>query len=133
MAKNLTEDKVRDEARDILGLADNDKAIAGTGQITTFAQLGFPGVADRPDGWYLPNNKNDVAVVLEAKASRVALGKAQIKELLKNIHIVQTQYEKVVGILYNGEDVRVFKGMEEIRRTVFRTSATIFRFTTWMP
>ena len=114
MVKNLIEDKVCDEARNILGPADNGKEIAGTGQITTFAQLGFPGVADRPDGWYLPNNKNDVAVVLEAKASRVALGKAQIKELLKNIRIVQTQYEKVVGILYNGEDVRVFKGMEEI-------------------
>lgn len=48
MAKNLTEDKVRDEARDILGLADNDKAIAGARQVTTFARLRFPEIAPRP-------------------------------------------------------------------------------------
>lgn len=56
MAKNLTEDAVRDLARDILGLADSDAARAGVGQLTTFNQLGFAGVADKPDGWYLPKN-----------------------------------------------------------------------------
>ena len=56
MAKNMTEDVVRDMARDILGLADSDIARAGVGQLTTFNQLGFPGVADKPDGWYLPKN-----------------------------------------------------------------------------
>ena len=34
-------------------------------------------------------------------------------ELMKNVKIVETQYEHVVGILYNGEDVRVFKGEVE--------------------
>ena len=110
MVKNLTEDAVRDLARDILGLADSEIVRAGVGQLTTFNQLGFPGVADKPDGWYLPENKAEVALVLETKASRITLGKAQVGEVLKNVRIMQTQYEKVIGVLYNGEDVRVFKG-----------------------
>ena len=28
---------------------------------------------------------------------------------------MQTQYKQVVGILYNGEDIRVFKGEEEVK------------------
>ncbi|KAA8820493.1 SAM-dependent methyltransferase [Bifidobacterium rousetti] len=118
MAAEMTEDKVRLEADKVLGLSSldgKDGARSGTGQITTFNQLGFPGVADKPDGWYLPNNKNDVAVVLEVKATRIALGKAQVDEVLKNVRIMQAQYEKVIGILYNGDDVRVFKGEEEAK------------------
>lgn len=115
MTKNMTEDAVRDLARDILGLVNNEKARAGVGQLTTFNQLGFTGIVDKPDGWYLPNNKVDVALVLETKATRISLGQAQVDELLKNINIMQTKYEKVIGILYNGEDVRVFKGNEEIK------------------
>lgn len=111
----MTEDAVRDLARDILGLVNNEKARAGVGQLTTFNQLGFTGIVDKPDGWYLPNNKVDVALVLETKATRISLGQAQVDELLKNINIMQTKYEKVIGILYNGEDVRVFKGNEEIK------------------
>ena len=115
MAKNMTEDAVRDMARDILGLADSDIAKAGVGQLTTFNQLGFPGVADKPDGWYLPKNKAEVAVVLETKATRIELNQPQVDEVLKNVHIMQAQYEKVVGILYNGIEVRVFKGEEEVK------------------
>lgn len=115
MAKNMTEDAVRDAARDILELVDSNVARAGVGQLTTFNQLGFPGISDKPDGWYLPKNKADVALVLETKATRIALGQAQVDEVLKNVRIVQTQYEKVVGVLYNGEDVRVFKGEEEVK------------------
>ena len=115
MAKNMTEDAVRDLARETLGLVDSDIARAGVGQLTTFNQLGFTGIADKPDGWYLPNNKNEVAVVLETKATRISLGQAQINELLKNVRIMQTQYNKVIGILYNGEDIRVFKGEDEIK------------------
>lgn len=112
--KLLTEDAVRDMARRILGFVDSDIARSGVGQLTTFNQLGFPGVADKPDGWYLPNNRNDVAVVLETKASNIALGHKQVDEVLKNVRILQEQYDKVVGILYNGDDVRVFRGEEEI-------------------
>ncbi len=92
MPKNLTEDEVRDLARKILGLADSDIARASVGQLTTCNQLGFPGVADKPDGWYLPENKAEVALVLETKATRIALGKAQVDEVLKNVRIMQTQY-----------------------------------------
>lgn len=116
MAKNMTEDSVRDLARETLGLVNSEIARAGVGQLTTFNQLGFLGVADKPDGWYLPNNKNEVAVVLETKATRITLGQAQVDEVLKNVRIMQTQYKKVVGILYNGEDIRVFKGEEEVKK-----------------
>ncbi len=115
MAKNMTEDAVRDLARETLGLVDSDIARAGVGQLTTFNQLGFPGVADKPDGWYLPNNRGEVAVVLETKATRISLGQTQVDEVLKNVRIVETQYEKVAGILYNGDDIRVFKGAKEIK------------------
>ena len=46
----MTEDAVRDLAREALGLVDSEIAHAGVGQLTTFNQLGFPGVADKPDG-----------------------------------------------------------------------------------
>jgi len=114
MHNQLTEDKVRDLAREILGLKDNDHVLSGVGQITTFNQLGFPGISDKPDGWYLPKNHNDVALILETKSSKTKLGKSQINELLKNIQIVQKQYKKVIGILYNVEDIHVFKGLTEI-------------------
>ena len=54
-----TEDEVRDEAKIILGFDKKETGIQqGTGQITTFNQLGIRGVSDKPDGWYIPDNKN---------------------------------------------------------------------------
>ena len=48
-----TEDEVRDSAKLILGFDKTEpKVKQGTGQITTFNQLGFKGVIDKPDGWY---------------------------------------------------------------------------------
>ena len=114
MAKHMTEDEVRDLARSILGFEDKDGVRSGVGQLTTFNQLGFAGVADKPDGWYLPNNRADVAMVLETKASYIQLGDKQVDEVLKNVKIIESQYEKVVGILYNGEDIRVFMNHEEV-------------------
>ena len=117
MVVRLTEDKVRTEADAVLGLSaldGKDGARSGTGQITAFNQLGFQGVQDKPDGWYLPSNRNDVALVLEAKASTIPLGRPQAEELLKNIRIVNEQYHKTVGLLYNGDDLRVFKNLEEV-------------------
>ena len=114
MAKRMTEDEVRDLARGILGFEDKDGVRSGVGQLTTFNQLGFSGVADKPDGWYLPNNRADVAMVLETKASYIPLGDKQVEEVLKNVKIIESQYEKVVGILYNGEDIRVFMNHEEV-------------------
>lgn len=113
MAKFLTEDEVRDKARDILGFFDTDGIKSGVGQLTTFNQLGFIGISDKPDGWYLPNNHSEAAIVLETKSSKTILGENHINELLKNIKIMQSKYKQVVGILYNGEVVRVFKGTDE--------------------
>ena len=114
MAKRMTEDEVRDLARGILGFEDKDGVRSGVGQLTTFNQLGFVGVADKPDGWYLPNNRADVAMVLETKASYIPLGDKQVEEVLKNVKIIESQYKKVIGILYNGEDIRVFMNHEEV-------------------
>lgn len=115
MAEGLTEDQVRDKARGILGFEDRPGVVSGVGQLTTFNRLGFKGVADKPDGWYLPDNVNDPAVVLETKASRIMLKTGQVDELLKNIRILQRRYKNVVGVLYNGDDTRVFKGQEEYK------------------
>ena len=117
MAKRMTEDEVRDLARKNLGLENIVNAQCGVGQLTTFNQLGFTGVLDKPDGWYLPNNHAEVAIVLEAKANNIMLGDKQVDELLKNISIVLSQYNRVVGILYNGEDIRVFMNDSEIETT----------------
>ena len=85
MAKKLTEDAVRDKARDILGFKDKDGVRSGVGQITTFNQLGFPGVSDKPDGWYLPDNHADTAIVLETKASYIALGETEADDIRQAI------------------------------------------------
>lgn len=112
-----TEDQVRSDAEKILGFNDADStAQQGCGQITTFNQLGFKvGKNDKPDGWYLPEDKSRVAIVLETKSEAVDLYKdGPYNEILKNIQIVQSQYKQVVGILYNGQDIRVFKNETEV-------------------
>ena len=105
-----TEDEVRDSAKVILGFDKSEpKVKQGTGQITTFNQLGFKGVIDKPDGWYLPDDKGIPAIILETKSESedISLKKWE-KELIKNCKIALTKYKHVVGILYNGNDVRVF-------------------------
>ena len=111
-----TEDQVRDEAKIILGFDKIEKNVEqGTGQITTFNQLGFKGNNNKPDGWYLPKNLNDVAIILETKSEEKNIDKPDfIDELLKNIKIISNKYKKTIGILYNGEDIKVFKNCEEI-------------------
>ena len=61
----LTEDQVRNRAKEILGFCDTETAKSDVGQLTSFNQLGFNGVKDRPDGWYLPNEKSFPAIILE--------------------------------------------------------------------
>ena len=113
MAKYVTyrtEDEVRDSAKIILGFDKSEpKVKQGTGQITTFNQLGFKGVIDKPDGWYLPDDKGSPAIILETKSESedISLKKWE-KEIIKNCKITLIQYKHVVGILYNGNDVRVF-------------------------
>lgn len=108
----MTEDQVLDKAKTILGLENTETARAGVGQLTSFVELGFSGNLGRPDGWYLPNDRVFPAIVLEVKRSRTSLRELQIKELLRNCDVVASQFKKVVGILYNGEDIRVFKNGE---------------------
>ncbi len=111
MAKKekLGEDKVRDCARSILDFSDTETAQSDVGQMTTFNNLGFTGVKDRPDGWYLPNEKSFPAIILEAKSNSTILRQNHIDELLKNCKIAHSKYKHVIGILYNGDDTIVFK------------------------
>ena len=122
MANKLTyrtEDEVRDSAKVILGFDKSEpKVKQGTGQITTFNQLGFKGVIDKPDGWYLPDDKGIPAIILETKSdSEDIFLKKWEKELIKNCKIALTKYKHVVGILYNGNDVRVFLNNIEAETT----------------
>ncbi|WP_267523178.1 HsdM family class I SAM-dependent methyltransferase [Campylobacter sp. MG1] len=106
-----TEDEVRDEARKILKFDDDEKGVKqGVGQITSFKQLGFKvGTKDKPDGWYLPNNKVKVAIVLSTKSEKEDIDKDDwIKDIEKYTNTILSQYKKVVGILYNGIKTRVF-------------------------
>lgn len=105
MAQFITEDEVRDKAKVILGFDEQEKNVKqGTGQITTFNQLGVKGVSDKPDGWYIPNNKNDVAILLETKNSEEDIGtKKVVCEIKKNCQIlIDAGWKKVIGILHNG-------------------------------
>ena len=105
-----TEDEVRDEAKLILGFDKIEDGIKqGTGQITTFNQLGFQGVNRKPDGWYLPKDRSMPAIILETKSEKEDLSNRKwVQELFDNIKVVDAQYDKIIGILYNGQDIRVF-------------------------
>ena len=113
MIKEMTEDEVRDLAGKILKFENTDKVQSGVGQLTSFNQLGFNGIKDRPDGWYLPKNFEEPAIILETKNSNQKLENF-LDEVIKNCDIVSTKYNKVIGILYNGIDVIVLKNNEVI-------------------
>ena len=112
----MFEDYVRNSAEKILGFDKQEpKVKQGTGQITTFNQLGFKGNSNKPDGWYLPDDKSMPAIILETKAESFDIfDKKWENELFKNIDIVNTKYDRVIGILYNGVDIRVFKDKKEV-------------------
>lgn len=117
MARFLTEDEVRDADKFALGFNEKEKGIQqGTGQITTFNQLGIKGVSDKPDGWYIPDNKNAVAILLETKNSKEDIGtKKIVDEIKKNCQILMDAgYKKVVGILHNGYKASGFFNNEPI-------------------
>ena len=109
----MTEDQVRDLAGKILNLQNSEIALAGVWQITTFKQLWFESI-NKPDWRYLPKNKRDVTLILETKASKFSFTQGHRDELLRNCQIVSSQYDKVIGILYNGFEVKVFKNGEEV-------------------
>lgn len=109
-----TEDQVRDDSNKILGFENTETALAGVGQLTSFAKLGFKGEGAnyRPDGWYLPNETNFPAIILEVKKEDSDLKQPQIDELLKNCRVAHSKYKNVVGVLYNGIDILVYKNEE---------------------
>lgn len=118
MVKHKTEDEVRDLANDILGLKKSSaNVVMGTGQLTTFNQLDqrlgsiniWNGVLDKPDGWYLPNDRSRPALILETKNSGEKLTKKYKDEIKKNMLITLKAYNDVIGILYNSKEVLVYK------------------------
>lgn len=100
----------------MLGLDAVEKGVRqGTGQITTFNQLGFKGNNNKPDGWYLSDDVAMPAIILETKSSLEDISlKKWVDELIKNCNVVLTNYKQVVGILYNGVDIRVFLNNTEL-------------------
>ena len=115
--KKMTEDEVRDSAKVILGFNDSEeKVLQGTGQLTTFRQLGFicKKSNHKPDGWYLPEDTTKVAIILETKSESQDLTLTKwVEELLCNVEIANTKYKNVIGILYNGKTQRIFMNNEE--------------------
>lgn len=124
MTGKCGEDKVRDALREAIGFENpaNDSVFpkSGVGQLTTFNKL-FEGLCKcdksisnlKPDGWYLPKNTNDVAIICETKNSNEDV-EDNVEQLEKYIKAVQTKYKKVVGIIYNGSDVAVYKNSERV-------------------
>ena len=118
MRIKLTEDEVRNSAGEILEFKDTKEVKSGTGQLTTFNQLGFKNENKKPDGWYLPKDTGLPAIILETKNSSENLNDCRWeKEILDNCGIAHKKYDNVIGILYNGYDIRVFKNEEEIDTT----------------
>ena len=115
--KQLTEDEVRDSAKVKMGLDVTETGVQqGTGQITTFKQLGFTCKKNnhKPDGWYFPDDTNEVAIVLETKSELQDLANPKwVDELSANIEIANTKYKRCVGVLYNGKEQRIFLNGEE--------------------
>lgn len=111
-----TEDEVRDSAKLILGFDKTEVGVQqGTGQITTFNQLGFRGCNDKPDGWYLPDDASKPAIILETKSETEGVSKEKhVKELFKNIDVIAKKYSKTIGILYSGSAIRVFRNKIEL-------------------
>ena len=117
MVKFKTEDEVRDTDKIALGFNTQEQHVKqGTGQLTTFNQLGFVGINDKPDGWHIPENKNAVAILLETKNSDEDIeSQKYINEIKKNCTVlINNGYSKVVGILHNGEETLGFLNNEPI-------------------
>lgn len=132
----LTEDQVRQKANNILDFKDNKDYKGGVGQITSFNELSksikdnpFKGNIRKPDGWYLNKNDKDApAMLAEFKASDKDLNKqSTIDEIQSNMKVAMGYYKNVCGILYNGEDLKVFRNEKPGSQNIIelRTTATL--------
>lgn len=115
----LTEDEVRQKAKDILNFSDTKDAFSDVGQLTSFNQLGkkfesnpWKGDSHKPDGWYLPKNKNAPCLLLECKSSDKNLEDTAEDEIKRNMGIALKHYSNVMGICYNGHDVLIYRNEE---------------------
>lgn len=121
--KSYSEDIVeREYAAKILGLekVDSNKIIAGIGQrggklgssLGQIVELTKSDAAQAPDFWYFPKNTYKVAVVGETKGYKPSspdFTKSDINQIKKYLNIVSKFYNKVIGILYNGGNIIVYK------------------------
>lgn len=132
----LTEDQVRQRANDILEFKNSKNYVGGVGQITSFNELSksingnpFKGNIRKPDGWYLSKKDKDApALLAEFKAQDKDITKeGPVKEIKSNMKVAMKYYKNVLGILYNGEDLRLFRnekpGSQEIIE--LRTTTTL--------
>ena len=83
-------------------MEETESAKAGVGQLTSFNQLGFRGIKDRPDGWYLPNETYYPALVLEVKSSNIKLGDKEREDYFKFLKSGGSRYPieslKIAGV-----------------------------------
>lgn len=114
----ISEDKIRNSAKVILGFEDSDKAKSDVGQITTFNQLGFAGNNKKPDGWYLPYDFNQVAIILETKEYNPNhnFDKQDYEQIFSYVKIANQKYKQVIGILYNGAETVITKNNKIFRQ-----------------
>ncbi len=119
----MTEDEVSQKAGKTLGFDDGEPCVnQGVGQRTKFNTLGFRGVTKAPDGWYLPEDKSRVAIVLEVKSEGADITNPKCAEQVSAyVKIVARKYARVAGILWNGSAIRVWKNDEEVTASVSPT------------
>lgn len=115
----LTEDEVRQKAKNILQFENNKDAFSDVGQLTSFNQLGtnfrnnsWKGDSHKPDGWYLPKDKSMPCLLLECKSGDKDLEDTASEEIKRNMKIALKRYPNVMGITYNGKDVKVYRNEE---------------------
>ena len=114
-----TEDQVRTEAGNTLGFNDKEQHVKqGVGQLTSFNKLGFKGQGKnfKPDGWYLPDDLSLPAIILEVKSTVKKLSaKAWEDEIMRNVRVARQKYAHVIGVLYNGSEIRIWKDDTEMK------------------
>lgn len=129
----LTEDEVRSKAAKILNFKNDKDHVAGIGQLTTFKKISksidndpFANSNKEPDGWYF--NKHDMmtpALLAEFKSEDKDLNnQSYVDEIQRNMKIVMDVYKNVLGLLYNGSDLKVFRNEEPGSQNIIELRTT---------
>lgn len=94
----------------------NENAMTGVGGSMAKAVFGFNSSIGRvaPDAWYLPEDRHNPAIIATCVLPTVDITKAdcyseKILRTCLNMFTSPGNYDKMVGILFNGEIARVFK------------------------